>query len=263
MNASSLDRYQRAESLIHQLDPRIKILLSMLFILSNVLLPDGAAIGFFLSWMLILLINIISKLQLSFILKRSFIALPFTLAAITVIFTLPGETIAEWEIGSWVLTATDSGLLRFLSILVRSWLSVQVAILLTATTTFPDIAHSLRHLHFPKILISILSFMYRYLFVLSEEAQRLLKARAARAARIPKEKARSFLWQAKVAGNMVGQLFVRSLERSERVYSAMQARGFRGQFLTLSPHHLRNKDYLIGVIGFTLLMSIQFIQFNI
>ncbi len=261
MKASSLDRFQRAESIIHQLDPRVKLLLSLLFILSNVLLPDGAIIGFISSWILILFINILSKLKLSYTFKRSFIALPFALAAITVIFTLPGNTIAVWKIGSWVLNVSDTGLLRFFSIMVRSWLSVQVAILLTATTTFPDIAHGLRHLKFPQLLISILSFMYRYLFVLSEEVQRILKARSSRAAKIPKKKGKPIIWQAKIAGNMVGQLFIRSLDRSERVYSALQARGFRGQFLTLSPHHLNNKDYLIGIIGFFLILFVQFIQY--
>lgn len=103
--------------------------------------------------------------------------------------------------------------------------------------------------------------MYRYLFVLDEEVQRLLRARSARAARIKNNKTQPVLWQAKVAGNMVGQLFLRSLERSERVYSAMQSRGFRGQFLTLREHHLHFKDYLIGIFALFAIISIQLIQF--
>ena len=78
------------------------------------------------------------------------------------------------------------------------------------------------------------------LFVLSEEAERLLQARAARSARIPGTKSPSVFWRAKNAGNMVGQLFLRSYERSDRVYNAMVARGFKGEFLTFRPHPGRN-----------------------
>jgi hypothetical protein len=95
-----------------------------------------------------------------------------------------------------------------MSILARSWLSVQAAILLTATTSFPDLAYGLRHLYIPEILVSTISFMVRYLHVLSAEASRLMKARAARSARLPGRKGGGLLWRARVTGNMIGQLFV-------------------------------------------------------
>ena len=53
----------------------------------------------------------------------------------------------------------------------------------------------------------------------------------------------SLLWRAQVTGNMVGQLFLRSYDRSERVYQAMLARGFDGRFLTTNPHQMRERDW--------------------
>ena len=258
MNPNSLfDLYQTATSPIHTLNPRVKIASTIAFILSCVLLPDGNWILFAISWGIIVLITLISGVKLSFILKRSLIAIPFTLMAITVIFTIPGEPLSKINIFGLNLTITMEGLIRFASIMLRAWLSVQATILLTATTTFPDLAHGLRHLYIPPILIAILSFMYRYLFVLTAEAQRLLNARAARSAIPPGSKQPSLLWKAKVSGNMVGQLFLRSYERSDRVYEAMVARGFKGEFLTYNPHTMKTRDWTSLFIVILILLGIQ------
>lgn len=258
MHANTFDRYEARESLIHRLDPRVKVVVTVLFILSNVLLPDGAWLAFLLSWGIVLLATGMARLEFNYALKRSFVALPFVLPAITVMFTLAGHPLLTFPLGPWNLTVTDAGLIRFLSIVVRSWLSVQMAILLTATTQFPDLMHALRHLHVPQILIAVISFMYRYLFVLADEVMRLLRARESRSARLPGYRSGgSIPWRARVAGNMAGQLFVRSYERSDRVYNAMLARGYDGQFLTLNPHVMRPNDWLIGGVGVIALLVIQ------
>jgi cobalt/nickel transport system permease protein len=102
----------------------------------------------------------------------------------------------------------------------------------------------------PAVLVAIIAFMYRYLFVLADEAQRLLRARAARSARLPGARGGGSLgWRAAVVGHMAGQLFVRSLDRSERVYQAMQARGYRGELLTLAPHAMQRRDWLALALG--------------
>lgn len=258
MHANLFDRYQAGSSPIHRLDPRVKVVVSVLFILSNVLLPDGAWAAFLLSWGLVLLINSQAGLGAGFTVKHSLVALPFALAAVTAIFALPGEPIAAWNLGPWRLVATDAGLLRFASILVRSWLSVQVAILLVATTQFPDLMHALRHLRMPAVLVAVILFMYRYLFVLTDEALRLLRARQSRSARpAAGGGGGSLAWRAHVTGNMAGQLFLRSYERSERVYAAMLARGYRGQFLTLNPHEIQARDWLLGGLAVLLLLLLQ------
>lgn len=260
MHANTFDRYEARESLIHRLDPRVKVVVTVLFIISNVLLPDGAWLAFGLAWGLVLLVNLLAQVGVTYTFKRSFVALPFALAAITVIFTLPGQPVFTLPLGGWHLTATDAGLTRFTSIVIRSWLSVQMAIILVAATQFPDMMHALRHLRVPGLLVAVISFMYRYLFVLADEVLRLLRARESRSAHIPGYKSGgSILWRARVAGNMAGQLFVRSYERSDRVYNAMLARGYDGHFLTLNPHVMRSLDWAAGAVAVLVVLLLQLV----
>lgn len=259
MHVDLFDRYQSGQSFIHRLDPRVKVVITLLFILSDVLLPDGAWVALFLSWIFVLLSSASAGLGPGYAVKRSFVALPFLLAAVSAIFAVPGRVIGGLEIGPWHLVATQEGLVRFGSIVARSWISVQMAILLTATTQFPDLVHAFRHLRVPQVLVSIIAFMYRYLFVLSDEAVRLLRAREARSAQPVSGTGRSMRWQAQVAGNMAGQLFLRSYERSDRVYAAMQARGYSGQLLTLNPHEMHAKDWISGILSASMLLLLQLI----
>lgn len=260
MHASTFDRYLYRSSPIHRLDPRVKVVVTLLFIIANVLLPDGAWLAFALAWLLVLAATVLAHIQPLYVIKRSFVVIPFLLAAVTVIFTLPGSAIASWQVGSRTLTVSDAGLIRFVSIVIRSWVSLQMAILLTAVTQFPDLMHALHHLRVPKILTTIISFMYRYLFVLSDEAMRLIRAREARSAVGENGRAGgSVLWRAKIAGSMVGQLMLRSFERSERVYAAMLARGYRGEMHTMNPHVLTTRDWLWGAGAVVFILSIQLI----
>lgn len=255
MHADLFDQYQFISSPLHATDPRVKVLVVVAFIISNALLPDGSWLAFALAWLLLLLGNDLSGLGLGFTLKRSFVALPFALVAVSAIFSPQGQPLAEWDLGFITLVPTDFGLIRFLSILVRSWLSVQMAILLVTTTQFPDLIHAFEHLHFPRVLTTIIAFLYRYLFVLTDEAFRLLRAREARSAGLPGQKGGgSLAWRIKTTGNMAGQLFLRSYDRSDRIYNAMLSRGYTGHLRTLNPHIMNRKDWL--VLGLSLLSLI-------
>ncbi|NJN44039.1 MAG: hypothetical protein HC806_04465 [Anaerolineae bacterium] len=182
MNTQTLNQFQNKDSAIHALNPRVKVLVTILLILSNSLFPDGAWVAFGGTWVFVLFANFRAGLRIRFLINRSFFVLPFILAAVSVIFTVPGNAIFSLGVGSSVWVVSDAGLVRFGSILLRSWISVQAAIVLTATTTFPDLMHALRHLYVPKIIVAIISFMYRYLIVLSNEAMRLMRGRQARSA---------------------------------------------------------------------------------
>jgi cobalt/nickel transport system permease protein len=255
MHFNTFDNYQQHGTWVHALDPRVKVLVCIAFILSMALLPDGAWLAYMLSWALVIALAAAARIDPWFVIKRSLLALPFLLAAVTVVFTLPGAAI--WH-GPWGLTATDAGLQRFVSILLRSWISVQMAILLAATTRFPDVLHALRHLMVPAVLVAILAFMYRYLFVLVDEASRLMRARSARSARLPGRKhGRSLAWRAAVTGHMVGQLFSRSVVRSDRVYQAMLARGYQGDLLTMNPHHMHGEDWRALVVACAVIAALQ------
>ena len=94
MHADAFDRYHHGHSPLHSLDPRVKVIVTIVFILSNALLPDGAWMAFLLAWSFIIFANTMSGLGVGFTFKRSFIALPFALAAITVLFSIPGRPVS-------------------------------------------------------------------------------------------------------------------------------------------------------------------------
>lgn len=244
MHFDAFDRYHEKESFLHRLDPRVKALVTVIFIVSNALLPDGAWAAFAFAWLFLLALNLLSQLGIGFTLKRSIIALPFALIAVTVLFSMPGKPLSTFHFLFWQFTITDAGLLRFVSILIRSWLSVQMAILLVAVTRFPDLIHALEHLRVPAVLTTIIAFLYRYLFMLTDEVYRLLRARESRSGAVAGSRSGGgVLWRARVAGGMAGQLFLRSYERSDRIYNAMVARGYAGHLYTLNPHELKSSDY--------------------
>jgi cobalt/nickel transport system permease protein len=185
--------------------------------------------------------------------KRAAVAIPFSLAALTVAFSTPGNAVLSLGLpgGPWVVT--DAGLLRFLSILIRSYISVQSAVILAAATPFPDLLWAMRSLRIPKVMVAISSFLYRYVFVLADEVHRLMRAREARSVEpqtLASSEAKpggSLLWRARVTGSMAGTLFIRSYERSERIYSAMLARGYDGDVRSLDPPALRPVDVVTGI----------------
>jgi len=260
MHSDVFDRYHDTKSFIHRLDPRVKAVVTVAFILSNALLPDGAWLAFGFSWLFLLFVNSFSNLGIGFTFKRSFVALPFALVAVTVLFSIPGKAITMFHFLMWNLTVTDMGLLRFMTILVRSWLSVQMAIMLVSVARFPDIVHALEHLRVPAILTTIIAFLYRYLFVLVDEVFRLLRAREARSAAVVGARSGGgVMWRAGVAGNMAGQLFLRSYERSDRVYNSMLARGYSGHLMTINPHELRRVDYVTMALAIMIILLLQVI----
>jgi cobalt/nickel transport system permease protein len=258
MHYDAFDRYHDKESFLHRLDPRVKTVVTLIFILSNALLPDGAWSAFIFAWLFVLAANLLSKLGLGYTLKRSIIALPFALIAITVLFSIPGNPLTTFHFLFWDFTITDAGLLRFVSILIRSWLSVQMAILLVAVTRFPDLIHALEHLRVPAVLTTVIAFLYRYLFVLTDEVFRLLRARESRSAAASGSRSGGgVVWRAKVAGNMAGQLFLRSYERSDRIYNAMIARGYAGHLYTLNPHEMKSRDYFSTAFAIAVIFLTQ------
>jgi cobalt/nickel transport system permease protein len=137
MHFDAFDRYHEKESFLHRLDPRVKALVTVIYIVSNALLPDGAWLAFGVAWVFLIAANLLSQLGIGYTFKRSIIALPFAFIAITVLFSIPGQPLFTFQLFTSNLVITDAGLLRFVSILIRSWLSVQLAILLVAVTRFP------------------------------------------------------------------------------------------------------------------------------
>nr|HID13497.1 cobalt ECF transporter T component CbiQ [Anaerolineae bacterium] len=257
MHIHALDTYRPRASPIHHLDARVKLTLAVLFIVATALTPDGTWPAYVLLTGLALGVTVVSQLGMGFVQRRAAVALPFTLAAVTVVFSTPGRPLLATRVLGWELALTDAGLIRFVSILLKSWLSVQMAVVLTASTPFPALLQAMRGLRLPKVLVAIAGFTYRYAFVIGDEALRMMRARTCRSAAPDGRGGGSVFWRARVTGGMVGSLFLRSIERSERIYDAMLARGYDGEVRSLRPSVLRPCDILVALPLVLMLVAIQ------
>lgn len=268
MEHSYLDEYSQINSFIHSLEPRIKIIGFFAFILFVIFTPlktigqpPDVKMALFLAFrlnsftafalygLLIIVLIILSKIPVLFFLKRSGAIIPFVLlVAIFLPFVKPGEPIYEYSYGSAKLSISREGLAMFCSILIKAYLSILSMTLLIATTNFSNLLKALEKLKFHSVFIMVISFMYRYLFILQDELMHMKQAKESRTV------GGSRWFHLKASSNMVGVLFIRAYERAEDIYLAMCSRGFEGRINTIYDFKIRTKDIcflltLICILG--------------
>ena len=223
MKHAFLDEHAVLKSPIHRLDARLKITAALCFVVIMVSTPIQARLAFAGYALFLLSVLLLARVPARQVLKRLAGVLPFI--GVVVVF-LP------------FLPSGAEGMAVFWNALSKSLLGALAAILLAATTPFPKLLAGLAELRTPRLLILIISFAYRYLFVLVDETQRMKRAGDSRLF------AGRWLWHSAVLGRMLGTLFLRSYERGERVYMAMVARGFDGSPPRPQPAALRITDCL-------------------
>jgi len=241
MHIHFLDPYKPRPSLVHELDPRVKFVLTVAFIITTALTPPAAWPVYILLLAVVLAVAMLSELGLPYVLKRSLISIPFVLAALPIIFTMEGPTLLSFDLGPWTISLSQTGLERFISIALKSWISVQA-------------------------LVAIFGLMWRYLFVLADEALRLLRARSARSGKGDLTHAKSggsVVWRARVAGGMAGSLLLRGIERSDRIYHAMLARGYDGEVRAIPLPVIRTNHWLVLFIGLLILVILLTLSYTI
>ena len=250
---------RKEESGLYRLDGRVKVTLTLGLIVTSALLPNRPGGAYLLLLSALWAAALLSGVPLAKLIRRGWLALPFGLAALPLAFTTPGTPLLTLPVGNG-LTLTAAGLMRFAAVLLKAWISLQAAALLTLTTSIPSILLALRALKVPRLLITVIALMSRYLFVFGETARQLLQAREARSSRADgsRRAGGSLLWRARVAGGMAGSLFLRSFERAERVYAAMLARGYDGEIRSLPQPALSSGSYrlLAGGLLFYLLVGL-------
>jgi cobalt/nickel transport system permease protein len=227
MRHNFIDRYASLESPLHVLEARTKLFAFAALIVAVLSIPMNRGslfIGYFFATAILMGV---SQIPLNYILGRVLLILPFIVLA---------SLAVPWEgyMGVWIL-------------FVRAILCLLLLVLLTNTTRFIELLRALRKLGCPQILVMNLSFLYRYLFVLTEEAMRMKQARdCRRVARAP------FFEELKVLSSMLGTLLIRSFERAERMHGAMLSRGYTGDFPVVSPRKFSWHDlaFLSGVVLF-------------
>jgi len=246
MKHSFLDRYSNLDSFVHRLDPRTKLITTVVFILAVALTPPSRWQTLAVYFALVIVLIFLSKVPILYVLKRSMVIMPFVLLiAVFIPFFKEGEVAGSYNIWLWRVSITYNGLQVLENILAKAWLSILSLILLTSTTRFSTLLEGLGKLRMPRVMVMILSFMYRYIFVLVDEVMRMKQARDSR------NFGGSRLWKLRTIGNMVGTLFIRSYERGERVYAAMLARGYAGRTQTYHQLNFRLAD-IYFMLGFGL-----------
>ena len=169
---------------------------------TTVSLPVGAFRTLLAIGLLLAVVAALSRVPPGFLLGRLVILEPVVLGASALSLLQPG------------------GLRIFATLAAKTTLCLLTMLLLASTTPFAGLLAVMRRVRVPALLVSTVALMYRYLFVLADETQRMRRARASRTY----QAGRAREWGA-LAG-MLGQLFVRSTERAERIYAAMVARGW-------------------------------------
>ncbi len=224
---------------MHALDARAKIVALFAIIITCVSTPPQAWFAFFIYAAMIVIIAAVSRVPFRYLLSRVLVVAPFILMVVVFVpFMHRAGPGVDW---GW-LTVSHSGLLVVWNVTAKSFISVSCLILLTSTTPFTDLMHGFERLRVPEFFTIVTSFMYRYLFIIVDEAQRMKRARDSR------NFCGRWLWHVKVVGHMVASLFLRCQGRAERVYRAMCARGFDGKFPGWSDRRMKIADYALIIL---------------
>lgn len=230
-----IDRWSRQASPLHARDPRAKIIALAVFLVVLAITHADAALTLAIDSTLLVAGILIAGLPLSGILLRAAAVLPFSLT---------------FGVISW--TAGDH--LRAIGLVEKSYLSTLAVLLVVATTQLPALLTGLEALGIPHLLVMITQFLYRYLFVISEQAQH---SRLAAACRQSDQRHRRVGFQA--AAGALSVLFARSYYRAEGIQRALTARGFAGKLAPLQPLRFRASDGIFAVVlsGLFIFVSTQ------
>ena len=247
-----LDRYANLNSPVHRLDARVKILLTLAFAVVVVSTPCEATWAFGAYAVLGLGALLLSRIPATYFATRLLWVLPFiAMVALFLPFLPEAQDAGSYNAG-WAAESFRSPGWVLWNVTAKALLGASAVILLTSSTPFSGLLEGLRRLRVPRLLILLLGFTYRYLFILAGEARRMKRACDARAYR------GRWLWQCTVMGRLIGALFLRSYERGERVYLAMASRGFDGGFPAPRGGHLRSGDLACAALSAAVLISIRF-----
>jgi cobalt/nickel transport system permease protein len=248
-NIGYLDRLSFRDTVIHRLDPRGKIVAVFLFIATVVSYPKYEVLPLMPYFIFPVLLIVLSDTPFMLVLKRVVMVSPF--AVFIGIFN-PFLDSGKVAISDHFLIS--AGWISFASIMMKFVLTISAAIILIATTSFPGVCYSLQRLGVPSVFTSQLLFLYRYIFILLEEAMRMVRAR-----NLKSFGSRNL--DIKTSIRLIGVLFIRTVERAERIYKAMLARGFEGEIPSIKRYRFTMPDLVFIVL--TLIFLLMFRMFNI
>ena len=192
------------QSPLHRTDARSKLLVTVVFLVTMLSVPLCRLPELLLFFVFPIVACAMGGLSYGTIFRRSLVVLPFV--AFIGVFNLFYDREPVFRIGTLAVTA---GWVSFLSIVLRGLLSVQALLVLIGSTGYYGLCRSMQRLGVPAVFTTQLLFVYRYLYVLIEEAAAMQQARDAR----------SFgrrSYPLKIWGTLVGQLLIRTFDRADQ-----------------------------------------------
>ena len=230
------EKYADGPSLLHSLDPRLKLIITVLSAFTIAMGNNMVMLCQALVLAVILLI--MAKLKFSSLLKRLLVINTFIIFIwIFIPFTYPGEVI--FQIGS--LSLSREGIGFALRITIRSNAIMLLVITLLSTSSISALIHAMKYLYIPAKLIYLFFFVYRYLHVIKDEFKRLHNSMLIRAF-----KAKTNFHTYRSYAYLIAVLLIRSYDRSKQVYEAMLCRGFKGKFYMIDNFSMNRKDFIFS-----------------
>ncbi len=218
-----MDTLAAQDSFLHRLDPRAKLVTTLAFIITVVSFDKYSI--FALAPYVIYPVFLISAagLPAGYLLKKTLAVSPF--AILVGIFNPVMDSHILMQVGPMEVSG---GWVSFFSILLRFFLTVTAAFILIALTGFNAVCDSLLKFGVPRPFVTQLLFFYRYIWVLTDEAERMLRARTMRSPGCGAVRFNVFV-------SLINHLLLRTLDRAERIYLAMCCRGFDGRMRVVRP----------------------------
>jgi len=237
-----LDQLSRRDTPIHRIDPRVKVIVTLVYLVCVVSFDRYVVLGLLPFVFFPVVLAAEANLPLGFLGKRLLQAAPF--AVLVGAFNPLLDRAVLGQIGSLAITG---GWVSYASIIVRFLLTTSAALVLIATTSMNDICMAIQRMGVPDVFANQLLFLYRYIFVLAEEVLRLGRARSLRSFGGKGMGPRAY-------GQILGSLLLRTVARATRVYEAMLSRGFVGTLYTMRTLELTTRD-----IGFSVGWCVTFV----
>ncbi len=203
-------------------DKLIIVFINIIFIVS---IAEGRYAVMALFGFLALLVMILFKPDYRRLPGRIFTVFLYPLfVSIFIPFINPGNIIAELNLQLFTITITDNGLTTFITVLIKSFLSILLVASLMLSTDEKELFYGLRKIKVPRIMVSIMFLMYRYIFLIREESrvgQMAINSRVFKRSNYTVNRKLAYL---------MGNLFIKSIDRAENIYKSMESRGFTGEF---------------------------------
>ena len=260
----TLGQYYPADSVIHKLDPRVKLFGTLIYIISLFVFKGLPA--FILAAIFLVVLIKLSKVPFSYMVKGlKTIVLIMLFAAVFNLFLTPGTKLVSF----WIFTITYEGMKNAVVMMVRLIFLIIGTSLMTLTTTPNELTDGLETALSPLKYIKVpvheiammMSIALRFIPILIEETDKIMKAQMARGADFEHG---NLIQKAKNMVPLLVPLFVSAFRRANDLAMAMEARCYRGGEgrTKMKPLHYQKRDrmayltllvYLAAVIGLRIL----------